>query len=84
MSRTIKHAQRRNLFHNGERGHHNSLLREYYQTHTGVVKDWRGLINRRDYDSDRQKRDRSMITKLCRTRMNRDWKAEVKNQLSDN
>lgn len=39
MGKTIRHEQRRNLFKNGERGHHNTLLREYYKMNTGVIKD---------------------------------------------
>ena len=83
MSKTIRHEQRRNLFKNGERGHHNTLLREYYEMNTGVIKDWRGLLVRRDYESDRLKRDRSLITKLCRTRSKRNWKNDVENQLNE-
>ena len=83
MGKTIRHEQRRNLFKNGERGHHNTLLREYYKMNTGVIKDWRELLILCDYESDRLKTDRNIMTKLCRTRSKRYWKNEVKNQLNE-
>ena len=83
MGKTIKHKLTRNLFHNGERNHHNTLMKEYYQMGTGIVNDWRGLIDRRDYESDRCKRDRSILTKRCRTRLKRTWKTIVKDTLNE-
>ena len=83
MGKTIRREQRRNLFKNEERGHHNTLLREYYKMNTGVIKDWRGLLIRCDYETDRLKTDRNIMTKLCRTRSKHYWKNEVKNQLNE-
>ena len=83
MGKTIKHEQCRNLFKNGERRHHNTLFSEYYKINTGVIKDWRGLLIQRDYESNRLKTDRNIMTKLCRTSSKRHWKNEVKNQLNE-
>jgi hypothetical protein len=51
MIRTYRHEYHSNLFSNGERGHHNTLTREFKGVHNcWLVKDMRGLIDRRDYE----------------------------------
>lgn len=85
MSRTYKKKYTSNLFHNGEHGSHNTLLREFKEVNTGgwLVKQSRGLINRRDYESDRNKGVRHMLNKMRRTAMKRKANAIVKETLED-
>lgn len=71
MSRTYRHSYHSNLFSNGERGHHNSLTREFKGINCWLVKDCRGLIDRRDYESDRNKGIRKIMTQKRRTVMKR-------------
>jgi hypothetical protein len=68
MSRTYKHKYTSNLFKNGEHSHHNSLTREFKGVDGGgwLVKNSRGLIDRRDYESDRNKGIRHIINKKRR------------------
>lgn len=74
MGKTRKYKYTSCLLHNGERGHHNTLLREFKGTNCGLVKDVRGLLDRRDYKSDRNKgyrkvenhRRRAIMKRLAR------------------
>ena len=72
MSKTYRKAYTSSLFHNGERGHHNTLTREFKGIdNCWMVKDTRGLIDRRDYESDRNKGIRKIMTQKRRTVMKR-------------
>ena len=85
MSRTYRKEYTKSLFHNGEHGHHNSLTREFkgigrYST----VKSVRGLIDRRDYESDRNKGIRKIMTQKRRTIMKRNDMKIINEQLNEN
>lgn len=85
MSRTYKKKYTSSLLHNGEHGSHNTLLREFREVNGGgwLVKQSRGLIDRRDYESDRNKGIRHMMSKMRRTAMKRKTNAIVKETLED-
>ena len=85
MSRTYKKKYTSSLFHNGEHGSHNTLLREFREVNGGgwLVKQSRGLIDRRDYESDRNKGIRRMLNKMRRSAMKRKANAIVKETLED-
>ena len=85
MSRTYRHSYHSNLFSNGERSHHNSLTREFKGVNTGgfLVKNCRGLINERDYESDRFKAIRKIMTQRRRTIMKRIVVKMIDEQLED-
>ena len=55
MSKTIKQSYTTNLFSHGTSNSHHSLKREMYECYGGFVAQSRGLIDRRDYKSDRMK-----------------------------
>lgn len=71
MSRTHKKQTTKSLYGNGERGHHNTLLREFHGRSIGLVKDSRNLVERRDYRSDRYKKIRLIVGKKRRALMKR-------------
>lgn len=83
MGKTIRHEYTRNLLHNGDRGLSHTLLKEYHETNAGLIKDWRNLLHRRDYKSDRNKGWRHISSQLCRTRLNRKVKQEIQNQIAE-
>ena len=73
MSKTYKHAYTKNLFHNGEHGHHNSLTREFKGIDgCWMIKGARNLIDRADYESSRMKGIRKIMTQKRRTVMKRE------------
>ena len=70
MSRTHKKQTTKSLYGNGQRGHHNTLLREFHGCSSrGLVKDSRNLFEKRDYRSDRYKKIRLIAGKKRRTYM---------------
>ena len=73
MSKTYKKEFTKNLFRNGERGHHNTLLREFHgrslMSGIWLVKDSHNLMNERDYKSDRMKGIRKIAGKKRRLYM---------------
>lgn len=85
MSRTYKKKHTSSLFHNGEHGSHNTLLREFREVNTGgwLVKQSRGLIDRRDYKSDRNKGVRHMLNKMRRTALKRKANAIINEALEN-
>jgi len=84
MSRTYRKEYTSNLFHNGEHGHHNSLTREFKGIDgCWTVKEVRGLIDRRDYESDRNKGIRKIMTQRRRTVMKRNTNKMIKELLYD-
>jgi len=84
MSRTIRKEYTSRLFHNGEHGHHNSLSREFKGVDEGgyAIKGIRGLIDRRDYESDRNKGIRRMLGKKRRNALKRNSKIMIEEELS--
>lgn len=70
MSKTYKKEFTKNLLHNGQRGHHNTLLREFHgRSLMGgiwLVKDTHNIFDERDYQSDRMKGIRKIAGKKRR------------------
>ena len=84
MSRTVRKEYTSNLFHNGEHSHHYSLMREFKGIDgCWTVKSIRGLIDRRDYESDRNKSVRKIMTQKRRTVMKRNTERMINEVLSD-
>ena len=83
MSRTYKKQYTSNLFHNGEHSSHNTLLKEFRGVNHGgwTVKGIRGLIDRRDYESDRQKGIRKMLNKMRRNYLKNEAIKEINEEL---
>lgn len=82
MSRTYRKEYTRNLFHNGEHGHHNSLTKEFKGIDgCWTVKACRNLINRADYESSRMKGIRKIMTQKRRTIMKRNSNKFIEEQL---
>ena len=70
MSKTYRKQYTKSLIRNGQRGHHNTLLREFHGCSSmGLVKDSRSLLEKRDYRSDRYKKIRLITGKKRRTYM---------------
>lgn len=73
MSKTYKKEFTKNLFHNGNRNHHNSLSREFHGRDLmggiWLTKDTRNMFDERDYQSDRMKRIRKIAGKKRRLYM---------------
>ena len=80
MSRTYRKEHTSNLFHNGEHGPHNTLLKEFKGLRGGTVKSARNLIDRRDYKSDRLNEWRRVMNKIRRNHL----KNEAKNIINEN
>ena len=80
MSRTYRKEHTSNLFHNGEHGSHNTLLKEFKGLRGGTVKSARNLIDRRDYKSDRLNGWRRVMNKIRRNHL----KNEAKNIINEN
>ena len=83
MSKTYRHPHTSNLFHNGERGHHNSLTKEFKENGCWAIKDCRNLIDRADYESSRMKRIRKIMTQKRRTVMKRNNKKFIEAALNE-
>ena len=72
MSKKNKKQFTKRLFRNGQRGHHNTLLREFHGCSSiELVKDSRNLLEKRDYRSDRYKKARLIAGKKRRAYMKR-------------
>ena len=73
MSKTYKKEFTKSLLHNGQRGHHNTLLREFHGRDLmggiWLVKDTHNLFDERDYKSDRMKGIRKIAGKKRRLYM---------------
>ena len=80
MSRTYKKEHHSSLFKNGQRGHHNTLTREFKGLPGGgsEVKNCRNLLNRRDFKSDRLGGMRRIGTKQRRTALKRIAQGEIR------
>ena len=82
MSRTYKKPHNSKLFRNGERGHHNSLLREFKEI-GWCVKDARNLIDERNYQSDRLRLARRVVTEKRRQALKRKAERMIEEELND-
>jgi len=73
MSKTYRREFRKNLLSNGQRGHHNTLLREFHGRSlmggVWLIKDTHNLMDERDCQSDRMKRIRKCANKKRRLYM---------------
>ena len=84
MGKTYRHPHTSNLYHNGERGHHNSLTKEFRGIDgCWAVKDCRNLIDRADYESSRMKGIRKIMTQKRRTVMKRNNQKLIEEVLND-
>ena len=84
MGKTYKQSYTKNLFHNGEHGHHNSLTREFKGIDgCWTVKDARNLIDRVDYESSRMKGIRHIMTQKRRTVIKRNDKRMIEEYMYD-
>ena len=83
MSRTYRKKYTSNLFHNGEHGPHNTLLREFKGLRCGTVKAARNLLDRRDYESDRLGGWRRTSNKIRRNHMKNEAKDIINNELNN-
>jgi len=79
MSKTYRKQYTKSLFHNGEHGPHNTLLREFKGLRCGTVKAARNLLDRRDYESDRLGGWRRVSNKIRRNHI----KNEVRNIINE-
>ena len=86
MSKTYKKEFTKNLLHNGQRGHHNTLLREFHgRSLMGgiwLVKDTHNIFDERDYQSDRMKGIRKIAGKKRRLYMKK-YANEIINESYD-
>lgn len=82
MSRTYRKQYTTSLFDLGGHSHHNSLCREFKGVDRGgcMVKHIRGLINRADYESSRNKGLRHVMSHIRRAAMKRNALNEINNQ----
>jgi len=73
MSKTYKKEFTKRLLSNGQRGHHNTLLREFHRRDLmggiWLVKDTHNLFDERDSQSDRMKGIRKIAGKKRRLYM---------------
>lgn len=84
MSRTYKREHTSNLFHNGEHGPHNTLLREFKGLYGGTVKAVRNLIDNRDYMSDRLGEFRRIMNKKRRNHLKNETNEIIDEELNNN
>lgn len=88
MSKTYKKEFTKNLLHNGQRGHHNTLLREFHgRSLMGgiwLVKDTHNLLDRRDYQSDRMKCIRKIAGKKRRSYLKKFTNNIIDSELYEN
>ena len=83
MSKTKKRPYTSSLFHNGEHGPHNTLTREFKGIGGWCIKNTRGLINRRDYESDRLKGIRRIVNKMRRNYLKKEAEKIIESEMYD-
>ncbi len=86
MSRTYRHEHNSQLFGKGNRGHHNTLLREFKDiSRSGgqPIKDFRGLIAERDLQSDRLGAWRRTVDKKRRQALKRKANKMIEDELNE-
>lgn len=88
MSKTYKKEFTKSLLHNGQRGHHNTLLREFHDRSLmggiWLVKDTHNLMNERDYKSDRMKGIRKIAGKKRRNYLKKFTNNIIDSELYEN
>ncbi len=88
MSKTYRREFRKNLLNNGQRGHHNTLLREFRGRNLmggiWLVKDTHNIFDERDYQSDRMKRIRKAAGKKRRLYMKKYANEIISEEISNN
>lgn len=88
MSKTYKKEFTKSLLHNGQRGHHNTLLREFHGRDLmggiWLVKDTHNLFDERDYQSDRMKGIRKIAVKKRRLYMKKFTNNIIDSELYEN
>ena len=77
MGKTVRKNKTKNILHNEERNHHNSLLREFKMTNIRNIKNYRNLIDERSYDSDRMKAEKKIQSGQRRSRLKEIYKKEI-------
>ena len=86
MSRTYRRDRNCTLYGNGNRNHHNTLLREFKEVSRsgGVpIKDYRGLDQERDLQSDRMGAWRRNVDKKLRQVLKRKANKIVEDELNE-
>ncbi len=88
MSKTYKKEFTKSLLSNGQRGHHNTLLREFHghdlMGGIWLVKDTHNLMNERDYKSDRMKGIRKIAGKKRRNYLKKFTNNIIDSELYEN
>ena len=84
MSRTYRKSYTTSLVDRGGHSHHNSLSKEFNEVDKGgcCIKRTRGLLDRRDYDSDRNKAIRTIMTKKRRIVLKRNTEKFIEEELT--
>lgn len=83
MSRTYKKEYRTSLFKHGSSNTHHSLKKEMYECQGGFVAQSRGLIDKRDYQSDRMKGFRNVENHRRRSFQKEKTMKMIKNAIDD-
>lgn len=87
MSKTYKKQFTKNFFRNGQRGHHNTLIREFHGRSlmggVWLVKDSHNMLERRDYRSDRYKKIRLLAGKKRRIYMKKFANEQINTEIYD-
>ena len=81
MGKTRRKEITKNILRCGRRGHHNTLVKEFKTTQIEPIKNYRGLIDERDYQSYRMKRLRCELNGKRRARMKEIVRNEVENNI---
>lgn len=88
MSKTYKKEFTKSLLSNGQRGHHNTLLKEFrgrsLMSGIWLVKDTHNLFDERDCQSDRMKGIRKIAGKKRRQHMKKFTNNIINSELYEN
>ena len=85
MSRTHKHEYTTTIFQRGTSNRHKSLTKEFKGIKGGtMVSVCRGLLDRRDYESDRLNGWRNVMNGKRRANQKRILEKEIKDYYEDN
>jgi len=84
MSKTVKYKHQSRLFKNGQRGHHNTLQREFRVCEVDPICDYRYLIDRADYESSRLGGWRAIGNGKRRAALKRQARQIINDELNEN
>lgn len=85
MSRTHKHEYTTTLFQRGTSNKHKSLTKEFKELKRGwMIASARGLLDRRDYESDRLNGWRNAMNGKRRANQKRILEREIKDYYEEN